>query len=522
MGFLLLTACETSGNAPAGSGGWTSSGGSSSAGGARTGGSTGSGGSASGGTTNSGGSMGSGGAPSGGGSTASGGSNNNGGARTGGATNSGGSMGSGGVFSGGNSAGGTSSAGGGGAGATNSGGKPSSGGTTSSGGAGAGGSSAAGGSTGGSSARDGGGPDVLATDTVVRNDAAGACTDDCPAPKGGLTIGCKKRFVYGANFAWKNFACDFGGKASWSMNGVAADKATYTTAIQEMKDSGVDVIRWWMFPDLRGDGIQLDDPTTRNPTGLGATVIDDVNAALAIAAEQNVHIRLTLFSFDNFRADSADSPGTGPIVTDATKRGLLMSKVVGPIARAVEASPNKDRMIAWDVINEPEWATSGQDPYGDQAFDAQSNLAFITYAQMETFIKDTVVAIKAESKAPVTVGSAAVKWAKAWSQCGLDYHDFHWYGWVDQYYPHTKTPADYLIDDQPVVVGEFPFTPSADTTGQAFGGITYNQLVTDFLNAGYAGAMGWAFSDAVGAFNWATAQSSVKAWADAHTCYTHY
>ena len=343
----------------------------------------------------------------------------------------------------------------------------------------------------------------------------------CPAPNGGLTIGCKKRFVYGANFAWKNFSCDFGGKASWSSKGVAADVANYTAAIQEMSANGVDAIRWWMFPDLRGDGIQLD--ANKNPTGLGATVVDDLNAALAIAAAQNVHIRLTIFSFDNFAPDNANSVGMTPIVTDDTKRGLLMTNVVHPIARAVEASPNKDRMIGWDVINEPEWATSGQDPYGDQAFDPQSNLTVITYDQMVTFIKDMVTAIKAESTAPVTVGSAAVKWAKAWSTVGLDYHDFHWYGWVDQYYPHTQTPAQYKIDDQPVVIGEFPFIPNADTSGQAFGGISYSQLVTDFFNEGYAGTQGWAYNDTTSAaFAWANAKANVKAWADAHTCYAHF
>jgi hypothetical protein len=79
------------------------------------------------------------------------------------------------------------------------------------------------------------------------------------------------------------------------------------------------------------------------------------------------------------------------------------------------------------------------------------------------------------------------------------------------------------VDDKPVVVGEFPFNPSADTTGLSFGGITYGTLITDFFDAGYAGTMGWAYSDTTGAgFSWANGKANVKAWADAHTCYTHY
>ena len=364
----------------------------------------------------------------------------------------------------------------------------------------------------------------MADTGAAKQDSGGGC-NDCTTLKGGLTVGCKKRFLYGANFAWKNFGCDFGGKAAWGYKGVSGDTAGFTSAIKEMKDNGVDAIRWWMFPDLRSEGIVMDSPTSKNITGIGGTLLADIEAALSIAAEQDVHIILTIFSFDNFKPDDTTNniPGTTAIVVDDTKRAALINNVVVPVAKAVEASANKDRMIAWDVINEPEWAiTSGTDPYGDQAFDGQSSLQTITFAQMETFIKELVTALHANSKALVTVGSAAVKWANAWSKVGLDYHDFHWYGWVDQYFAHTKTPTDYKVDDKSVVVGEFPFNPSADTTGQSFGGISFGTLVTDFYNEGYAGTMGWAYSDTTGGgFSWANAKANVKAWADAHT-YIHY
>jgi hypothetical protein len=360
----------------------------------------------------------------------------------------------------------------------------------------------------------------------------GPCVETCPAPNGGLTISCKKRFMYGVNYAWGTtvnndgkFGTDFGGKAAWSQKGVDGERDRYVAQIKEMKENGIDAIRWWMFPALKGDGIVLD--ANRTPTGLGSTVEKDINAALEIAKEQDVHIKFTLFSFDNFRPDTQDTLDTGPIVTDNIKRAALMEKVVRKIAAIVESNPNKDRVIAWDVINEPEWAIKAEkDPYGDPPFDgSMSNMNFISFAQMEAFIKDVVVAIKAESKAPVTVGSAAVKWAKAWSKVGLDYHDFHWYGWVDQWFPHTKTPAEYGVDDLPVVVGEFPLIPNGDTTGQAFGGISYGQLIDDFFAAGYAGALGWAYNTGsadAATFGWSASKANVKAWADAHPCYTHY
>ena len=69
---------------------------------------------------------------------------------------------------------------------------------------------------------------------------------------------------------------------------------------------------------------------------------------------------LTLFSFDNFRP-SADNAGIyvyglNPIATNATQRAALVDQVVRPFARAAEQSQYRDRVVAWDVINEPEWA----------------------------------------------------------------------------------------------------------------------------------------------------------------------
>ncbi len=515
----------TSGGASGGSGGV--SGGSGGASGGSGGVSGGSGG-ASGGSGGA--SGGSGGASSGTGGRATGGSGGASGSATGGKA-AGGSSGSGGTLTGGSS----------GAGGVATGGVPATGGQGS-GGKNAGGTAGAGGMAGGGSGTGGGAGSGGATTgtggtatggNTGSGGSTGACSpsdDTCPAEKGGVTWNCKKRFAYGVNYAWSYFGGDFGGIAAWSQQGVAGAKAARTTEMTDMKNNGVDVIRWWMFPDLRGDGIKLDG--NESPSGLGATVVDDVNAALDIAKQLDLHIKLTLFSFDNFCADRTDSGltivGLQPIVADATKRAALIANVVVPIAQAVESSPNKDRMVMWDVINEPEWAISGSDGYGDQAFDPQSQcsngvaMQTMTFSQAETFVKEVVAALHGASAAPVTVGSAAVKWAKAWSKVGIDVYDFHWYGWVDQYYPHTQTPTQYGVDDKPVVVGEFPLNPSSDTSGQAFGGIGYGKLLDDFLAAGYAGAQGWSFSDTSAAFSWSDAKANVKAWAEAHPCYTQY
>ena len=294
LAALSLGACTDAGKMTDGSGG-TASGGS----GDGTGGSGGSGGV----TSSQGGS----------GGTATGGS------ATGGSAGSGGSVtgGSGGNGSGGKASGGSAGASGGSVGAGG-------GGSGGSGGSGTGGrSTGAGGSTVGAGGNLAGAVTggAAAGGATGRGGSTGACSaadDTCPAAKGGVTWNCKNRFAYGVNYAWAYFGGDFGGIAAWSQKGVAGDKAARTTEMTEMKDNGVDVIRWWMFPDLRGDGIKLD--SNKTPTGLGATVVDDINAALDIAKQLDLHIRLTLFSFDNFcaRARTAASPSSGSTPSSPT------------------------------------------------------------------------------------------------------------------------------------------------------------------------------------------------------------
>ena len=81
--------------------------------------------------------------------------------------------------------------------------------------------------------------------------SGGMCTDQCPAPSGGIEWACKYRFMYGINYAWHSFAADFGGIPQWNQAGVAANVSVHSTKLADMKAHGVSVIRWWVMPDFR-------------------------------------------------------------------------------------------------------------------------------------------------------------------------------------------------------------------------------------------------------------------------------
>lgn len=323
--------------------------------------------------------------------------------------------------------------------------------------------------------------------------------------------------MYGVNYAWQNFGTDFGGYAKWGQSGVAAAKAQYTSAMQDMKTNGVDVIRWWMFPNLdTTDGIAWSGTDTA--TGLGTTTVADINAALEIAATLDMHILLTPFSFDDFK--TVNTRRLDQIIGDSTKMAALINNVVKPMAAAVAASPNKDRMVSWDVINEPEWAITGSDSYGDQDFGPDSTCSPVSFTAMETFVKNVVTALHASNAAPVTVGGAAIKWAKAWSKVGADYYTFHMYGWVNDWYPYDQPPSYYGITGTQVNIGEFPLSGLPASTQRGTGAVDYVTMVNKLWSVGYAGAQGWAVTDAT--FDWPGNKANVKAFADAKGCMVRF
>jgi hypothetical protein len=115
----------------------------------------------------------------------------------------------------------------------------------------------------------------------------GACTDSCPAPNGGVAWDCKKRFMFGVNWAWRNWAGDFGGVSAWGWDGVAGASADYSDDMAQMKAAGVNVIRWWMFPRFLTESISWDADDT--PSGIGGTLVADIQKALELAEQHDVY-----------------------------------------------------------------------------------------------------------------------------------------------------------------------------------------------------------------------------------------
>lgn len=338
--------------------------------------------------------------------------------------------------------------------------------------------------------------------------------------------------MYGVNYAWENFGADFGGIKAWNQLGVAANATTVGSRLADMASNGASVVRWWISPDFRGDGIVFNGNTV---TGLGGTIQADLSKALDLAKQNNLYLMLTLFSFDGFRGTNGNTDANGnpvakgpnlqTIVTNSSMLNALVTKAVRPIAAAVAASANKDRLIAWDVINEPEWAISGTASDGT-TFEPHSDLSTINETQMLNFVGAVITELRADGDALITVGSAAAKWRSTWTKAAIDFYQFHLYAWNNEVtvrYAYSDPPSAFGATDRPVIIGEFPLTgldyPANDPY---FPGVSvdYPTLVSSWYSNGYAGSLTWSVTDAN--YNWSTQKTVVKAFASQHSCETQY
>ncbi len=302
----------------------------------------------------------------------------------------------------------------------------------------------------------------------------------------------QERFSYGINYAWKNYAGDFGGIAGWAKQGVASDPEPYREELRDMAAHGIKVVRWWVWPEFWTDAISFD--ANGAPLPLAQSAIDDGLKALELADEAGIRVMLCLFSFDGFRPtrESYGIKMTGykDIVIDTNKRQALMDNIIKPFAAALQNSPHRSSLHSWDVINEPEWAVTGANKYGDpsglggDSFDPDSELEPITHDQMEVFLGDTIKVLRAETPdIPISIGSAALKWASAWKSMDVDFYQTHIYDWVNQYWPYSKSPADFGLDDKPLIMGEYPV--------EGLDNVDHRTMLDSWLNNGYAGAIGW-------------------------------
>lgn len=308
------------------------------------------------------------------------------------------------------------------------------------------------------------------------------------------------------NYPWLNYGADFGA-SPWGYSGVALEQTRGSVAADftRISSAGASVVRWFLLCDGRS-GIRYENGI---PVGPDDFLFADVAAALDLARESQLRICFSLLDFLWLQAPdekqrSGDHHATFPsrnALQFAGGREALLQRVLIPLFRKFRSHP---ALLAWEVVNEPEWAIPEFQ---------RSPRAALPFAVARTFFAEITQAIHEESGGvPATLGSARLQWLRAWSEIGLDMFQAHYYPRLegDQTLSLAQQLAGLENLPQPLWLGELPANDSASPA------YSLQAALTVCRQAGLAGAGVWRWrppdpGDSDVAFGWAQPEM-LSAW----------
>ena len=280
-------------------------------------------------------------------------------------------------------------------------------------------------------------------------------------------------FLEGANLPWLNYGGDFGSSA-WSPNGGVGrpeSRENLYRIFLELNERGIHTVRWFLFCDGRA-GIRFSAAGT--PIGPDQFIFTDLDAALEIASACNLKIIFVLLDFLWFaKADQVNGVrvrGRGNVISGVYRQLSLRRKVLKPLLKRYGRSPV---ILAWDIVNEPEWVTRG---FGGSI--AGTAVAFLT---MRGFIKKTARLVHRHTRQLATVGLANASGLPLVRYTGLDFYQVHWYDQWDTVAPLERPVPEWNLD-RPLLLGEFP-TKNSARSPQA--------IIDASRQSGYCGALAW-------------------------------
>lgn len=253
-------------------------------------------------------------------------------------------------------------------------------------------------------------------------------------------------FVVGANYPWLNYGQDFGTSA-WGHNGISNPLSAVQVEADfaQLRASGINVVRWFVLADGRS-GLRL--AADGQILGVDDYVHKDMRAALELARKYDIQLILVLLDFPFIEPprfeNGVRAGGRGYLLSTPERQNAFIEKVFVPLFKEFG---NDDSIAAWEVINEPEWAT---------------RMSILTRREhqlskelMHHFIKSTVSKIHEHTVHYATVGSASRRWLEVWQDTGINLFQFHYYPfmeWRNRY----DYPASLACPAKPCIIGEFP------------------------------------------------------------------
>ncbi len=279
-------------------------------------------------------------------------------------------------------------------------------------------------------------------------------------------------FQVGANLPWIDYGQDFGASA-WRPRGGLAQPDRRDAARRELgriADRGGTLVRWWLLGDGRAGLRERSGEVSPDER-----LIEDVDAAVALLREAGLRALLVLTDFLWFRPRQQDGAvalfGRADLVRDGSRRAALVERVFGVIADRFGREP---AVYAWDLLNEPEWATLGVG-----TLDPRSAIA---PGEMRAYLGELAALFHARATQPVTVGLASIRGLPLLEGLPVDFHQVHWYEQNDDLATLSRPVASRDLGGRDLLLGEFPTRGCSLAPGE---------ILARARDAGYCGALAW-------------------------------
>lgn len=282
------------------------------------------------------------------------------------------------------------------------------------------------------------------------------------------------RFIVGANYPWLNYGGDFG-TCAWGHGGLSEPKnaAKLDADFSWFEAHNIHVVRMWVFADGHAGLVFSKDG--RHVT-LDSYVIPDMKVLVAAAQRHHLMMIMVLFDYQFFQAgktvNGVQLGGHADVAADADLRSSMINEALAPL---FDRFANTGAIVAWEVVNEPEWDMPLWGGGGVKAT--------VPTSSMQEFVREAVVAIHAHSHQAATIGSSRRTFLRLWKGMGMDFYQYHYYPWME-----TGSRFNYdehwLQLDAPCIIGEVPSNDPAQ----------YTRYLDQSLANHYAGLFGWSLN----------------------------
>lgn len=271
----------------------------------------------------------------------------------------------------------------------------------------------------------------------------------------------------GINYAWKNYAWDFGEppeKDSGKLwGGRAAWKASLADDLARFVELGLFCVRWFILGDgtTYGIGEQRPRPDAHggthwrfdDPPPLSDAFLEDFSALLSTCAQAGIQILPSLidfhFCFPGIPVESSPGIvkcGRSDVVIDPFKREQFFDRALKPMLEI--AAEFRNTVYAIELMNEPEWCTLGEHMTGSSP-DLSNPKKTVPRDDMRAFLREGAHLIN-EAGFRSTVGFAHYGTLREWDARSLDLtlYQYHYYGEPEVVPKHDYDPR------WPLIVGE--------------------------------------------------------------------